>query len=332
MPDRDASSTPPPGVDNRRNYYRVLHVQPEAPVEVIKASYRTLMTQLKVHPDLGGSHAQAAMINEAWAVLGDAERRAAYDRLLRRRGPLPPRAAGPGAAGTRKPDAAGDGFQPMGPGQWPAGGPATAAAAAARAAGAAHGAADGPSQSSGAAEASGTSGPSGPSGASTEVPPSAPPVEPPAAESEADPPVELQRGHHCALCGLGAAPDPRPDARCLRCHAPLAALPLPGSPGHELLGRRGAIRRAQGHVAVLRIGWPSPELPVRWRDLSLTGLSVFTPRPIEPGQRIHLADQALEAVAEVVACRPQGRLYTVHARLVTALLLQSTGVFMSAEA
>ena len=310
MPDRDASPTPPPGVDNRRNYYRVLHVQPEAPVEVIKASYRTLMTQLKVHPDLGGSHAQAAMINEAWAVLGDAERRAAYDRLLRRRGPPPPRAAGPGgpAAGKTGPagatGAAGSGFRPMGPGQWPAG-----------------------------QSADHPSGQSADPAAAPPAPPAPPPEQPTAsADAPAEPAVELHRGHHCALCGHPAAPDPRPDARCLRCHAPLAALPLPGSPGHELLGRRGAIRRAQGHVALLRIGWPSPELPVRWRDLSLTGLSVFTPRPIEPGQRIHLADQALEAVAEVVACRPQGRLYTVHARLVTALLLQSTGVFMSAEA
>jgi hypothetical protein len=126
--------------------------------------------------------------------------------------------------------------------------------------------------------------------------------------------------------------DPRPDARCLRCHAPLAALPAPGSPGHELLGRRGASRREQAHVAMLRIGWPSPELPVRWRDLSLTGVSFFAPQPLAAGQRIHLSDQALEAVAEVVVSRPQGRLYTVHARLLTAVLLQPTGVFVCAQA
>ena len=38
---------------NRRDYYRVLHVQPDAPIEVIKAGYRTLMRTLKRHP--GGS-------------------------------------------------------------------------------------------------------------------------------------------------------------------------------------------------------------------------------------------------------------------------------------
>ena len=48
---------------NRRNYYRVLHVQPDAPIEVIKASYRALMGPLRHHPDLGGDHETAALIN-----------------------------------------------------------------------------------------------------------------------------------------------------------------------------------------------------------------------------------------------------------------------------
>lgn len=66
----------------RRDYYRVLHVDPEAPDEVIKASYRTLMQRMRMHPDLGGDHASAALLNEAFRVLGHAERRASYDRWL----------------------------------------------------------------------------------------------------------------------------------------------------------------------------------------------------------------------------------------------------------
>lgn len=62
-----------------RDYYSVLHVQPDAPVEIIKASYRTLMQRLRHHPDLGGDHATAALLNEAYAVLTDPARRAAYD-------------------------------------------------------------------------------------------------------------------------------------------------------------------------------------------------------------------------------------------------------------
>jgi curved DNA-binding protein CbpA len=64
------------------NYYRVLHVQPDAPDLVIKASYRTLMQRLHMHPDLGGDHARAALINEAFRTLGDPVRRARYDKLL----------------------------------------------------------------------------------------------------------------------------------------------------------------------------------------------------------------------------------------------------------
>lgn len=65
---------------NRRNYYRILHVQPDAPAEVIKSSYRTLMQRLRMHPDLGGDHWNASLINEAYTVLMDPEQRAAYDR------------------------------------------------------------------------------------------------------------------------------------------------------------------------------------------------------------------------------------------------------------
>ncbi|GAB4393840.1 MAG: hypothetical protein Tsb005_13830 [Gammaproteobacteria bacterium] len=69
-------------IHNRRNYYRILQVQPDAPLEIIKASYRTLMLKLKQHPDLGGDHWNAALINEAYAVLKDAAKRAAYDKEL----------------------------------------------------------------------------------------------------------------------------------------------------------------------------------------------------------------------------------------------------------
>lgn len=91
---------------NRRNYYRVLHVQPDAPTEIIRMSYLTLMRRLKMHPDLGGDHRKAALINEAFATLVDPVRRAAYDRMLARERVLP---------GYRR-DAAG---QPTGPAHAP---------------------------------------------------------------------------------------------------------------------------------------------------------------------------------------------------------------------
>jgi curved DNA-binding protein CbpA len=65
---------------NCQDYYRLLHVQPEAPPEVIRASFRTLMLELKRHPDLGGSNRDASLLNEAYEVLSNPRRRSAYDQ------------------------------------------------------------------------------------------------------------------------------------------------------------------------------------------------------------------------------------------------------------
>lgn len=79
---------------SRYDYYRILHVAPDAPAAVIKASYRALMRGHGAHPDLGGDHAGAALINEAYETLSDPRRRAAYDRAhaesARERRPDPP--------------------------------------------------------------------------------------------------------------------------------------------------------------------------------------------------------------------------------------------------
>jgi len=69
---------------NRRNYYRVLHVQPDAPTEIIRASYRTLMQKLRFHPDLGGDQWDASIINEAYEVLRCPHLRRKYDEQLRK--------------------------------------------------------------------------------------------------------------------------------------------------------------------------------------------------------------------------------------------------------
>jgi len=67
-----------------RSHYEVLQIDPQASQEVIHGAYRALLKNARVHPDLGGDAARAAAINEAYAVLGDPERRAAYDRDLSR--------------------------------------------------------------------------------------------------------------------------------------------------------------------------------------------------------------------------------------------------------
>ncbi len=94
--------------ENRRNYYRILQVQPEAPPEVVKASWRALMHTARMHPDLGGDPEAAALVNEAYTVLSDPERRRAYDRsldLVRLRGGTRGAASAPGSARASSPSA-----------------------------------------------------------------------------------------------------------------------------------------------------------------------------------------------------------------------------------
>jgi curved DNA-binding protein CbpA len=78
--------------------YEVLQVRRGAEPEVIRAAYRALAR--KHHPDFGGSAERMAAINEAWAILGDAAQREAYDAR-----PQAPVAASPYAAAATTPAA-----------------------------------------------------------------------------------------------------------------------------------------------------------------------------------------------------------------------------------
>lgn len=69
-------------MDNRRNFYRILRVQPDASFDVIQQSYRSLMQKLRLHPDLGGEERNARIINQAYAILRNPKRRAKYDTEL----------------------------------------------------------------------------------------------------------------------------------------------------------------------------------------------------------------------------------------------------------
>ena len=85
-----------PGDDARsrwlRTWYDVLGVQPSANAAEVRAAYRRCAHELHpdLHRDLQPDDAAAGevamrMVNEAWSVLGDPARRAAYDRGLRNR-------------------------------------------------------------------------------------------------------------------------------------------------------------------------------------------------------------------------------------------------------
>ncbi|MGY0196212.1 J domain-containing protein [Leptothrix sp. BB-4] len=69
----------------QHSHYDNLFVTPNAPIEVIKASFKVLAQ--KYHPDRNSSSdAERVMkiINQAWDVLGDESRRKEYDRAIGR--------------------------------------------------------------------------------------------------------------------------------------------------------------------------------------------------------------------------------------------------------
>lgn len=67
--------TPKP---RKPNYYRVLGVRRDAAPDEVKKAYRK--KALRFHPDRrGGSSEKMAVINEAYSVLSNAQKRAEYD-------------------------------------------------------------------------------------------------------------------------------------------------------------------------------------------------------------------------------------------------------------
>ncbi len=67
-------------MSEKRDYYEILRVARDASPEEIKKAYRKLAHQY--HPDKkGGNEARFKEINEAYQVLGDAEKKAQFDRF-----------------------------------------------------------------------------------------------------------------------------------------------------------------------------------------------------------------------------------------------------------
>lgn len=87
-----------------RDPYKILGVSPEADRHTVQTAYRRLAR--RHHPDFGGDQELMAVVNEAWAVLGDASRRDAFDAKRSRRPAanviVTPEPAGPLAAASER--------------------------------------------------------------------------------------------------------------------------------------------------------------------------------------------------------------------------------------
>lgn len=60
------------------DHYRTLEVDPRARRSVIEAAYKAL--QREHHPDMGGDESTTRMLNAAWEILKDPDKRAEYDK------------------------------------------------------------------------------------------------------------------------------------------------------------------------------------------------------------------------------------------------------------
>ena len=209
---------------NRRNYYRLLHVQPDAPAEVVKAAYRALMSLH--HPDKGGDAEKAILVNEAYAVLADPQRRVEYDRK---------RSIKPGRGANRDSKACG-----------------------------------------------------------------------------------------CPMCALPTPATLLRDARCLRCRAPLTSAGK--AHGSTTAGERRKIMRvSKSDWARLLITWNGTPIDVRTRDLSLDGISVYSGALVPIGTTVRVEGAAFDVVAEIVSTRKMAKVFTLHAKLVTAHFVAQGG-------
>ena len=258
---------------NRRNYYRILHVQPEAPPEVIRASWRALLGSARMHPDLGGEHEAAALINEAYAVLGDPARRRAYDRTYdpsRMRATLSRPAAAPAPGRTAG---------PAGPVRAGAPGPAASAA--------------------------------------------------PVAGGGPD---AWRAERRCPLCRAGLPVPLRADARCARCDAPLAPVPVPPPGERDAHGRRAARRRDRDDEATVVPAIGAPGIAARLVDLSMGGAALSARAPVAPGSVVRVLLPTLDAVARVVACEGGRPGWRLRVQWLSARPLASRGVYLAARA
>lgn len=255
------------------NYYQLLHVLPDAPAPVIKASYRAMMQKMRHHPDLGGDPSRAQLLNEAVDTLCNPARRAIYDEKLKASIDRWARDAESPTDSTEKP-----------PPQ----------------------ARDNDSGTGGSSDMPGGR----PSGycKNTRRPDESKQPEPERKAASAVPQTSLPTRPHCLFCHASFSTTPRtqhyyqPDDQCHQCRAPTAALEQLSASTNEELRR---IYRHDHHASVrLWTHWPADaHLEARLQDLSLAGCAIESDMALDGNAMVLLDTEALRAICQVRYCK-----------------------------
>ncbi len=339
-------------MQNRRNFYRLLQVQPDAPIEVIKSNYWTLLQKLRLHPDLGGDTWSASQINQAYATLRDPQQRAAYDKQLLRdyhiqvlsqgrlsaKLPAPRRA--PAAAGTGNRNRNRRNYYRI-----------------------LHIQTDAPAAIITASYRLQMKNPRQPIKLireayavlsdprkrkaydrslkqrthSCSVDPRTPrSSSPPAAVTPINrrgPPVSHYRPlitQFCPFCKTPHAHSSMGDHNelCVECASPLFAAPR--EVRHH--GQRGLSRISRRDPLQYYLDWPGRSYSGMLMDLSLDGLCFNTARHLQPRQIIKVESGHFKCVAEVMHCQPGAAGESVGSRFITLLFDRQQGNFISAQA
>ena len=98
------------------------------------------------------------------------------------------------------------------------------------------------------------------------------------------------------------------------------------------MDRRGIPRVSKSDWAIMYVDWQTDAIDVRMRDLSLDGISVYSGLELPLRQVVRIVGQTFDVVATAVGCRRLDAVFTVHARILTALFAGPAGGFVSTTA
>jgi curved DNA-binding protein CbpA len=133
----------------------------------------------------------------------------------------------------------------------------------------------------------------------------------------------------CPFCGHSIPRVIAVDTRCNHCDSPLAPIAHSMGGQREATGRRGAARVAKNEAAMIYPAHGRRPSTARLRDLSPSGISLFTGANVAIGTNVRVIAPSVDLVAHVVQVRERDRIQLVHACLLTARFTGQPGVFVS---